>query len=92
MLKTLSVEDFVRRTANGRKTPVYREFLADRETPVAILSRVVGDENIWIIEVFNGKSIPIFGPSGATQKLVGLPTASGGEMTHFKLRLEGRRH
>ena len=58
MLKALSVEDFVRRTANGRKTPVYREFLADRETPVAILSRVVGDENVFLLESVSGGENP----------------------------------
>ena len=51
MLKVLAVEDFIRRTADGRRTPVYREFLSDRETPVAVLSRVVEDENLSLIHI-----------------------------------------
>ena len=39
MLKSLAESEFVRRTNGGFRTPVYREFLADRETPVAILIR-----------------------------------------------------
>ena len=58
MLKKLTCEDFVRRTANGRKTPVYREFLADRETPVALLSRVADDENVFLLESVSGGEKP----------------------------------
>lgn len=58
MLKTLSMEDFARRAADGRRTPVYREFLADRETPVAVLSRVVGDENVFLLESVSGGENP----------------------------------
>ena len=54
MLKTLELEDFIRRTADGCRTPVYREFLADRETPVAVLSRVVEDENVFLLESVSG--------------------------------------
>ena len=58
MLKVLAVEDFIRRTAGGRRTPVYREFLSDRETPVAVLSRVVEDENVFLLESVSGGENP----------------------------------
>ena len=40
MLKILTKEEFERRTADGARTPVFREYLADRETPVSVLTRV----------------------------------------------------
>ena len=58
MLKVLGIGDFIRRTADGRRTPVYREFLADRETPVAVLSRVVEDENVFLLESVSGGENP----------------------------------
>ena len=58
MLKALGMEDFIRRTEDGRRTPVYREFLADRETPVAVLSRVVEDENVFLLESVSGGENP----------------------------------
>ena len=58
MLKALAKEDFIRRTSGGRRTPVYREFLADRETPVAVLSRVVEDENVFLLESVSGGENP----------------------------------
>ena len=58
MLKVLEIGDFIRRTADGRRTPVYREFLADRETPVAVLSRVVEDENVFLLESVSGGENP----------------------------------
>lgn len=58
MLRVLAVEDFIRRTADGRRTPVYREFLSDRETPVAVLSRVVEDENVFLLESVSGGENP----------------------------------
>ena len=58
MLKQLSEEEFGRRTADGRRTPVYREFLADRETPVAILTRAAEDENVFLLESVSGGENP----------------------------------
>ena len=50
MLRMLTREAFERRTANGARTPVYREFLADRETPVSVLSRVAdGKEDVFLL-------------------------------------------
>ena len=43
MLKQLTEEEFAKRAAGGARTPVFREFLADRETPVSVLTRAAGD-------------------------------------------------
>ena len=56
--RRVTAEDFIRRTDGGRRTPVYREFLADRETPVAVLSRVVDDENVFLLESVSGGENP----------------------------------
>ncbi len=56
MLKELSEKDFAARTADGACTPVFREFLADRETPVSVLSRVANKEDVFLLEsVFRGE-------------------------------------
>ena len=54
MLKCLSEEEFVKRTAGGARTPVFREFLADRETPVSVLTRVADDEAVFLLESVAG--------------------------------------
>ncbi|MBR1870271.1 MAG: anthranilate synthase component I family protein [Kiritimatiellae bacterium] len=54
MLRVCSRELFEERTAGGRKTPVWREFLADRETPVSVLGRLAEDDNVFLLEsVYN---------------------------------------
>ena len=58
MLKTLTESEFIRRTNGGFRTPVYREFLADRETPVAILTRAAADENVFLLESVTGGENP----------------------------------
>ena len=57
MLRKLKKDDFERRTAGGARTPVYREFLADRETPVSVLTRVVdAPKDLFLLEsVYNGE-------------------------------------
>ena len=58
MLKQLSEDEFVRRTANGARTPVFREFIADRETPVSVLTRVADDAAVFLLEsVAGGESV-----------------------------------
>ncbi len=58
MLKFLSEEEFVKRTAGGARTPIFREFLADRETPVSVLTRVADDEAVFLLEsVAGGESV-----------------------------------
>lgn len=55
MLKILSEDVFNVRTANGARTPVFREFLADRETPVSVLTRVAEtDESLFLLESVAG--------------------------------------
>ena len=54
MLKVLSEEEFVKRTKGGARTPVFREFLADRETPVSVLTRVADDEAVFLLESVAG--------------------------------------
>ena len=61
MLKYLSEEEFVKRTAGGARTPVYREYLADRETPVSVLTRVADDASVFLLEsVAGGESVGRF--------------------------------
>ena len=57
MLKYLTEEEFRRRTAKGARTPVFREFLADRETPVSVLTRVADSgEPVFLLEsVYGGE-------------------------------------
>jgi anthranilate synthase component 1 len=54
MFKMLAEEEFARRAAKGGRTPVFREFLADRETPVAALSRLGADEETFLLESVAG--------------------------------------
>ena len=54
MLKHLTEEEFTRRTALGARTPVYREYLADRETPVSVLTRVAEDDAVFLLESVSG--------------------------------------
>ena len=58
MLKILSEEEFARRAGDGRRTPVYREFLADRETPVAALTRAAADDAVFLLESVAGGEHP----------------------------------
>lgn len=54
MLRSCDENLFLERCAGGRKTPVWKEFLADRETPVRVLARVAADENVFLLEsVYN---------------------------------------
>ena len=57
MLKILTKEEFDRRTADGARTPVFREYLADRETPVSVLTRVADEPgDVFLLEsVYNGE-------------------------------------
>ncbi len=58
MLKSLSREEFDRRASGGARTPVFREFLADRETPVSVLTRVADEPgDLFLLEsVYNGET------------------------------------
>jgi anthranilate synthase component 1 len=54
MFKELTEEEFARRAAKARRVPVFKEFLADRETPVAALSRLGADEEAFLLESVAG--------------------------------------
>ncbi len=54
MLKKLTEEEFKRRAANADRVAVFKEFLADRETPVAALSRLGDDEEAFLLESVAG--------------------------------------
>ena len=54
MLKKLTREEFERRAARSRRVAVFEEFLADRETPVAALSRLSDDEECFLLESVSG--------------------------------------
>ncbi|MBR1586718.1 MAG: anthranilate synthase component I family protein [Kiritimatiellae bacterium] len=54
MLKKLTEEEFKRRAATAGRVAVFKEFLADRETPVAALSRLGEDEEAFLLESVAG--------------------------------------
>ena len=54
MLKELTFEEFSRRASAGGRLAVYREYLADRETPVSVLSRAANDESVFLLESVAG--------------------------------------
>ena len=54
MLRELTREQFEERIANGGCTPVFKEFLADRETPVAAFSRIAEDTDSFLLESVAG--------------------------------------
>ena len=54
MLKQLTEQEFERRAARASRVAVFREFLADRETPVAALSRLGEDEECFLLESVAG--------------------------------------
>ena len=54
MLKKLAEEEFKRRAASADRVAVFKEFLADRETPVAALSRLDDDEEAFLLESVAG--------------------------------------
>ena len=54
MMKQLTEDEYARRAANADRVAVFREFLADRETPVAALSRLGDDEEAFLLESVAG--------------------------------------
>ena len=53
MLKELTEEEFKGRAASGGIVPVYREYLADMDTPVSVLARI-GDRDAFLLESVAG--------------------------------------
>lgn len=71
MLRELSLKEFLARSAGGKRTAVYREFLEDRETPVSVLTRAADDEAVFLLESVAG------GEARARYSILGLdPTGS----------------
>ena len=56
MLRQLTKEEFEKRTRGGSRTPVFCEYLADRETPVSVLTRIAdAPGDVFLLEsVYNG--------------------------------------
>ncbi|MCR5752793.1 MAG: chorismate-binding protein [Kiritimatiellae bacterium] len=54
MLKLLTKEEFDRRATAADRVAVFKEFLSDRETPVAALSRLGEDEEAFLLESVSG--------------------------------------
>lgn len=57
MLKQLTKQEFERRAARSSRVAVFKEFLADRETPVAALSRLDDKEECFLLESITGGEI-----------------------------------
>lgn len=57
MLRELAEDEFTRRAARGGRVAVFREFLADRETPVAALTRLGDDEEAFLLESVSGGEV-----------------------------------
>ena len=54
MLKMLTEEEFQKRASGAGRVAVFQEFLADRETPVAALSRLGDGEEAFLLESVAG--------------------------------------
>lgn len=54
MLKELDFETFRKRCGNGSAVPVYREYLADMETPVSVLNKFKDDPDVFLLESVEG--------------------------------------
>ena len=54
MFKMLTEDEFKRRAASAGRVAVFKEFLADRETPVAALSRLGDEEEAFLLESVSG--------------------------------------
>ena len=57
MLRELSEEEFAKRAARSGRVAVFKEFLADRETPVAALTRLGDDEEAFLLESVAGGEV-----------------------------------
>ena len=53
-----SLKEFIKKTKEGNLIPVYKEILADLETPISIFSRIETEESAFLLEsVEKGKKI-----------------------------------
>ena len=53
-MKELTEDEYARRAESADRVAVFKEFLADRETPVAALSRLDDDEEAFLLESVSG--------------------------------------
>ena len=53
-MKEMTAEEYARRAESADRVAVFKEFLADRETPVAALSRIDDDEEAFLLESVAG--------------------------------------
>lgn len=91
MLKCLSEEEFVRRTADGSRTPIFREFLADRETPVSVLTRVADDEAVFLLEsVAGGEAVSRYSYLGIDPHATYEETSGSNPMSDLRAYVKGR--
>ena len=65
MLKELTEEEFAAKGAGGGIVPVYREYLADLDTPVSVLDRI-GERDAFLLESVEGSG------SGARYSFIGV--------------------
>ena len=88
MLRNLTKEEFERRTASGFRTPVFREYLADRETPVSVLTRIADESgDVFLLEsVYNGERKGRYSYLGIdpVAKQSNLPFAAAPELPSFQ--------
>jgi len=71
-------EEYERRAAECDVVPVYRELLADTETPVSVLARFAGEENVFLLESMEG------GETWGRYSFVGVDPALCLEVDHAK--------
>ena len=66
MLKELTETEFAARAVQGGIIPVYREYLADMDTPVSVLARI-GDRDAFLLESVVPREAPpeVLGPHDA---------------------------
>ena len=57
MLKELAEDEFIRRAGRSGRVAVFKEFLADRETPVAALTRLGDEEEAFLLESVSGGEV-----------------------------------
>ncbi len=53
-MKQMDFSEFEKACGRGNLVPVCRELLADMETPVSVLARFAGDENVFLLESVEG--------------------------------------
>ncbi len=91
MLKVLTEEEFVKRTAHGARTPIFKEYLADRETPVSALTRVADDEAVFLLEsVAGGETIGRYSFLGIDPYATFEETEGGNPLPHLREAVTAR--